>query len=73
MYVENLPSLTARFQKQIGEQIVEEAWWMLVLGGIGWRMSIYISQPEPAIPSRLYYDQTPVYIGYTVLHNYVPL
>lgn len=72
-YVDELPALIERLQPvlqaqnsekdQVGiEQAIEEAWWTLMLRGLAWRMSIYVSHEETVIPSKLYYDQTPVYI-----------
>lgn len=44
------------------EYFIRESWWILVLRGIVWRLSAQFNSSEAPVPSRLYYDSTPVYV-----------
>ncbi|KEF52965.1 uncharacterized protein A1O9_10871 [Exophiala aquamarina CBS 119918] len=69
IYIDHLPSLCDELRPKLqsasaedDNSFIEEAWWTLVLRGIVWRMSVDISWGDILVPSKLYYDQTPVYI-----------
>lgn len=43
---------------------IEDAWWMLMLRGLAWSMSILDGRGlDPPVPSSLYYNKTPVWIS----------
>lgn len=45
------------------DEATEDAWWMLMLRGIAWDMSIMVSGDlNSPVPSSLYYNKTPVWI-----------
>ncbi|EMC97210.1 hypothetical protein BAUCODRAFT_147358 [Baudoinia panamericana UAMH 10762] len=41
---------------------VEEAWWVMVLRGIVWTMSVEVDTPGQPIPSWIFENKTPVWI-----------
>ena len=40
--------------EKVDEKLVKEAWWTMVLRGICWYMSVWITPPDYAVPSRFY-------------------
>ena len=46
------------------EKQLEAAWWMLVVRGICWRMSVAVEQPDyhAMVPASLYGSQMPVWL-----------
>lgn len=61
LHAEVLPKLLQSDGQDLDKQLVEDAWWTLVLRGIAWRMSVRDLRGQMIVQSRLYYDQTPVY------------
>ena len=41
---------------------IEEMWWMMVLRGVSWQMSVRFDVTDPAVPANLYDNRTPVWI-----------
>jgi len=66
MYVDLVPELVAEMRRrdhELSESIIEQAWWMLMLRIMTWYMAVhFVDSSGYAIPSFLYYSQTPVYI-----------
>jgi len=56
--------LRYRDETLVTELDVEEAWWMLMLRGICWNMSVWIEAPDAGalVPSSLYSDTSMVWI-----------
>jgi hypothetical protein len=65
-YVEYLPGLIDEMIDERGYKLsrveIEEAWWMLVLRGIVWDMSVVIHSPPELVPSSFYDNQTRVWL-----------
>lgn len=69
IYVDHLARLCDELRPKLksaptdhDNSFIEEAWWTLVLRGIVWRMSVDVNWGDILVPSKFYYDQTPVYI-----------
>jgi hypothetical protein len=62
-YADNLPNVTL-YMKQNGhpEDLVEDAWWMLMLRGQCWEMSVNRAVRKSCVPSSYYNSPTKVYI-----------
>ena len=41
---------------------IEEMWWMLMLRGVCWALSVRIDIPNEVVPSSYYGNRTPVWI-----------
>ena len=41
---------------------IEVAWWMLMLRGVCWALSVRIDLPDQAVPSSYYGNRTPIWI-----------
>ena len=46
----------------ISQQEAETWWWMLMLRGIVWEMSVWVNIQPPCVPARFYGHQMPVWI-----------
>lgn len=46
----------------ITKEKAEEAWWMLMLRGMVWEMSVFFFLPEEVVPASFYGNQTPMWI-----------
>jgi hypothetical protein len=55
--------LTQNQREVLGADKIKGLWWVMMLRGICWGMSLNIKlQPDALVPSHLYYSTTPVYI-----------
>lgn len=70
-YVDDLHSLVKELKSKLmlssdindnAQDFIKQSWWVLVLRGIAWRLSVQFNSSEAPVPSKLYYDSTPVYI-----------
>lgn len=67
-YLDRIITETQNTAEKIGitcltKSQVEDAWWTLVLRGISWYMSVWITVPNYSVPSYYYDSQTRVYIS----------
>ncbi|KAH9844588.1 hypothetical protein Tdes44962_MAKER07287 [Teratosphaeria destructans] len=63
-YVDNLDRVVQLMQEQFSDlphAMIKGLWWMMMLRGIVWSMSVNITR-QPLVPSYLYYSATPVYL-----------
>ena len=47
----------------LDKKMVEEVWWLLMLRGVSWDMSVRIENDEPTVHASIYENQTPVWIN----------
>lgn len=65
-YVENLNSLVKELEHKgctMADEEIKEAWWMLMLRGVVWDMSVWCTPlEEEPVPASFYVNQTPLWI-----------
>lgn len=64
-YVDNLGRVVELVRNRgcdLPTEEIEGMWWLLMVRGICWSMSVNVSLQESVVPSYLYYSATPVYI-----------
>jgi hypothetical protein len=63
IYVDNIPKIIENMKvRGYSEESVEDTWWMLMLRGQCWEMSINRVVQHSIVPSSYYYSSTKVYI-----------
>lgn len=66
-YIDGLPGLVKNMHErgcQLSEDQIHEAWWVLVVRGIAWGMSVWLENPGEGthVPSSFYDSQMPIWI-----------
>lgn len=72
VYVDRVPEVVASMRRcgcTLSDVEIEEAWWMLVLRGIVWYLSVWITTPDSFVPSYLYNDHSKVHIIQVSRHD----